>query len=111
MSTDSSSTKPEPKPITPEVHHIQRVVIFQYPKVVFLLPSMITALIAGLFMAFLGIDLNIPGRPEGASAFMTKQNLIGVIFLLVFTINLIAMSVDFPRYSALRCFLAEQHSV
>jgi hypothetical protein len=101
MSTDSSSTKPEPKPITPEVHHIQRVVIVQYPKVVFLLPSMITALIAGLFMAFLGIDLNIPGRPEGASAFMTKQNLIGVIFLLVFTINLIAMSVDFPRYSAL----------
>lgn len=101
MSTDSASNAPETKVIVPEGHHVQRVVLFQYPKVVFLLPSMITALFAGLIMAFLGIDLNMPSRPVGSSAFMTKQNLVGVVFLLVFTINLIAMSVDFPRYSAL----------
>ncbi len=101
MSADTAPNAPETKVIVPEGHHVQRVVLFQYPKVVFLLPSMITALFGGLFMAFLGIDLNLPDKPEGASAFMTKQNLVGVVFLLVFTINLIAMSVDFPRYSAL----------
>lgn len=104
MSTDSGSSSPEGKMIVPEAHNTQRVVLFQYPKVVFMLPSLITSLICGIAMSILGIDLNIPDKAQAAgefSPFLSGQNLVGVIFLTVLAINLIAMAVDFPRYSAL----------
>lgn len=103
MSTDSGQKPPETATVIADKHHhIQRVVLFQYPKVVFLLPSLVTALICGVIMCFLGIDMNVPGKESiSGSAFLTKQNLVGIVFLAVFAINLVAMSVDFPRYSAL----------
>ena len=102
MSTDSSQPAPETATIVAEKHHhVQRVVLFQYPKVVFLLPSLVVALISGIIMSFLGIDMSVPAKPTSASAFLTKQNLVGIVFLTVLAINLVAMSVDFPRYSAL----------
>ena len=105
MSTDAGSQSTETKILVPETHHhAQRVVLFQYPKVVFLLPSLITALICGIIMAVLGIDLSVPDKSvaaSGTSAFLTTQTLGGVVFLAILAINLVAMSVDFPRYSAL----------
>lgn len=103
MSTDSAKPSAETATIVADKHHhIQRVVLFQYPKVVFLLPSLVVALVCGIIMSFLGIDMNVPDKASVAgSAFLTKQNLVGIVFLSVLAINLVAMSVDFPRYSAL----------
>lgn len=105
MSTDAGSQPVEQKILVSETHqHAQRVVLFQYPKVVFMVPSLVTALVCGILMSIMGIDLKVPDKAEAAgefSAFLTKQNLVGVVFLTVLAINLVAMSVDFPRYSAL----------
>jgi hypothetical protein len=104
MSTDSNPNSTEGKMIVPEAHNTQRVVLFQYPKVVFMLPSLVTSLVCGIIMSILGIDLNIPEKAQingDFSPFLTAQNLVGVVFLTVLAINLIAMAVDFPRYSAL----------
>lgn len=104
MSTDSPQGITTEAVLVPESIHSKRVVLFQYPKVVFLLPSLVAALICGIVMAILGIDMKIPDKMEAAgthSAFLTPQNIVGVIFLVIFAINLVAMSVDFPRYSAL----------
>ena len=52
--------------------------LFQYPKVVFMVPSLVTALICGILMSIMGIDLKVPDKAEAAgefSAFLTKQNL------------------------------------
>lgn len=105
MSSDASTSPAETNIIVPEAHNIQRVVLFQYPKVVFMIPSLITSLLCGIAMSILGIDLNIPDKVQAGggdfSPFLTSQNLVGVVFLTVLAINLVAMAVDFPRYSAL----------
>ncbi len=104
MSTDSTTNDSAPKGQYAQTSHAQRVVLFQYPKVVFLLPSLVAALICGIVMSIFGIDQAVPDKAAasaGASSFLTPQNLVGVIFLSIFAINLVAMSVDFPRYSAL----------
>jgi len=105
MSTDSTSNAASEKVEMAEQPQAKRVVLFQYPKVVFLLPSLVAALICGIIMSIFGIDQSVPDKAAAAntvsSSFLTPQNLVGVIFLTIFAINLVAMAVDFPRYSAL----------
>ncbi len=104
MSTDSTSNAaPETVKVTQSAQ-VKRVVLFQYPKVVFLLPSLVAALICGIVMSIFGIDQAVPDKAtagQTSSSFLSPQNIVGVIFLAVLAINLVAMSVDFPRYSAL----------
>ena len=63
-----------------------------YPKVVFFYPTFLAAIAAGVYMA-------ITGGEDVAGAEMT-----GLIFLGIFTLNLIVLSFDFPRTASLTLF-------
>lgn len=96
--------------------------IFTYPKVIFIFPTLVAALICGTGMMLISdrtIDpLKTPPRvvvdaaqgDQGAHAqpaapvkkherFTTPQNLLGVLFLAVFAFNLLIMAIDFPRFT------------
>ena len=95
----------------------ERVILISYPKIVFLWPSFLMALIAGVFMLFAG-----PG-PSSADAEaaqvaadeaeeaddvgqagMSGQAVVGWLFLVVLTVNLVVLSFDFPRATSLIIF-------
>ncbi len=75
----SASTSDENKPIF----------LVSYPKVVTLYPTFISSLLAGIFTAFMG---------EQNSATVC------LLFLAVFSINLVVLAFDFPRTTSLTIF-------
>jgi hypothetical protein len=121
MASDPKST-PQPAATThtarPDVKGIR---IFTYPKVIYLFPTMVVALICGIGMtvihdrtqdptrapaaAQVAATSPAPGgveaRPAAHTRFTTSQNLLGVLFIAVFAFNLLTMAVDFPRFSIL----------
>jgi hypothetical protein len=74
-----------------------RVLLVSYPKIVFLWPSFVTALIAGI------IELTMGGRGEGGVP-TTGATVAAWGFLIVLSINLIVLSFDFPRATSLIIF-------
>ncbi|QDV37009.1 hypothetical protein [Tautonia plasticadhaerens] len=129
MAADPKADRPAPPP------EIDSVKIFSYPKVIFLWPTMVFALICGLGMLVVGsgepvrgpmeadpviqvegeevagadavagapIDDDLP--PEKVRRFSSWQNIIGVVFLIVFAVNMIVMSLDFPRFTLIAVIL------
>ena len=71
-----------------------RIVLVSYPKIVFMYPTLIASVIAGLYMYFSGATLEEP-----ASAHVVAR-----IFILIMTINLVVISFDFPRTTSLTLF-------
>lgn len=71
------------RPATP-----QRVFLVAYPKVVFLYPTLIASLIAGVWM------LIRPGQT-------TDSFVVSAVFLGVLSLNLLVFSFDFPRETSL----------
>jgi hypothetical protein len=95
MSTKPSD-KPSPKPaVTKAVDAPDRVLLVPYPKIVFLYPTFLLAIISAIWMHFLSKELG----PENHVAAG-----IGALFLCVFTINLVILSFDFPRTTSLTLF-------
>jgi hypothetical protein len=76
----------------PDTH--SRIYLVPHPKIVFLYPSLIVALIAGLY-AYL--TKNVEGRAE---------HVLSLIFLVVLGINLSVIAFDFPRTTSLTVFFA-----
>jgi hypothetical protein len=76
----------------PDTH--TRIYLVPHPKIVFLYPSLIVALIAG-FYAYL--TKNAEGRGE---------HVLSLIFLVVLGINLSVIAFDFPRTTSLTVFFA-----
>jgi hypothetical protein len=137
MSTDpkttNSATFPKASPSI-EARH-QGIKIFSYPKIVFLMPTMLAALICGIIMWASGdhtqdprkaaheaqaqtakaapasASAPAPGTPEGEAQphpvrrFSTVQNVVGMIFLLIFFLNLVILSLDFPRFTVIALVL------
>lgn len=68
------------------------IYLVAYPKVVFLYPTFLAALVAGIAMAVMG-----SGNTFGAE-------LTGLIFLGVLALNLVVLSFDFPRAASLTLF-------
>lgn len=66
------------------------IFLVSYPKIIFLYPTFIAAMIAGLWMAF---------HPSEVVA-----DRLGTFFLLVFMLNLLVFSFDFPRTTSLTVF-------
>jgi len=62
--------------------------LWSWPKIVFLYPTMLGAVVAALGSTFLG-----------------RATTWGVLFLIVFLVNLIIMAFDFPRTTSLNLFL------
>lgn len=79
---------PPPKP--------ERVYLVSYPKLVFLYPTFIASLAAGIFMSIAGDgDLTVQNREAVLAA---------SAFLCVFAVNLVVISFDFPRTTSLTLF-------
>jgi len=76
----------------PDTH--TRIYLVPHPKIVFLYPSLIVAIIAG-FYAYL--TKNVEGRGE---------HVLSLIFLVVLGINLSVIAFDFPRTTSLTVFFA-----
>lgn len=108
-------------------HRDQGIKIFTYPKLIFIFPTMITALICGVGMTLIGNRTDDPLKKapavvqagEGVDTadakeatvqakhqrFLTSQNLLGVLFLGVFAFNLLIMALDFPRFTVIAVVL------
>ncbi len=119
--------------------------IFTYPKIIFIWPTFLAAVVSAIIMAVTGNDTTDPHRalaqtqavaeasPAKAETkaaeektvagsdvnavdkagipkkikrrFTTPQNIAGMLFLLVFCLNLLVMSVDFPRFTIIALIL------
>lgn len=92
------SNVPAAPPATPAADRdVDSVVLISYPKVVFLWPSFLAALIAATYMLF-------AGEANAEAAEMPGTAVVGWMFLLVLSVNLVVLSFDFPRATSLVIF-------
>ncbi len=90
MSEESVS---EETPVTEkESAPIKGVILMSYPKIVFMWPSWIAALICGFIMWF---------KPDLSTNLATN---VCWVFLIFFTLNLVVLSFDFPRATSFSLF-------
>ena len=71
------------------------VVLISYPKIVFLWPTWVAAILCGIFMAVWG------HTAEGAIEISTGTVACGWTFLIVLGINMQVLAFDFPRATSL----------
>ncbi len=124
MASDSkSTTSASSGPLRVENQGIR---VFTYPKVIFMFPTLIVALICGLGMWVIGGTSPDPSKQQTVQSAVTKdgiqaatvaptmarherfntpQNLFGVLFLGVFAFNLLIMAIDFPRFTIVAVLL------
>ncbi len=102
--------------------------IFTYPKIIFIWPTMVTAIVCWIGMIVIGNDTTDPTKPHRGDAgvksvatdknadpaassddlprrFSSAQNVLGVLFLTVFALNLLIMAIDFPRFTIIAMIL------
>ncbi len=101
MSSDRSTSATAPsadknaadakKKATPE-----RIYLVSYPKVIFLYPSFLMAIFAGIFLSLVMGD-----QPNDQSS---KETAVSLIFLIVLGVNLVVLGFDFPRTTSLTLF-------
>jgi hypothetical protein len=131
----SSSAKPSPSPspsttTIPVQHREKGIRIFMWPKVIFLYPTAIVALLCSIGMAIIHDYTHDPTKPlsEAVSPkhltpehtipndaaktgitkvdrFLTPQNLLAMLFLAMFAFNLLVMALDFPRFTLVAVIL------
>jgi hypothetical protein len=90
MSTGSPA---DGTPSRPSSHPIEdRVILVPLPKIVFLWPTLVVALLAGIYMSF--------SHEKGAEG----RVIAAVAFLSTLAMNLIVLSFDFPRTTSLTVF-------
>jgi hypothetical protein len=94
MSQAPAATEPVKEPKRTEIPN--RLFLIPYPKIVFLYPTFLTALAVAIFHSIVGPSLT---PPLEASAIVPS-----VIFLAVFTLNIIILGFDFPRTTSLMIF-------
>lgn len=93
MSTSSDSTAAGKRPADSN-----RVTLVPYPKIVFLYPSFLAALVAGVYMHFdTGSTAEVDVEGFGAAV-------VGWTFLALLALNLVVLSFDFPRTTSLTLF-------
>jgi len=93
--SDSDKVVPPPAPKKTHAETPQSVLLVPYPKIVFLYPTFLLAIIAAVWTHFLGKPLD----PESHVAAV-----IGTMFLGLFTVNLVILAFDFPRTTSLTLF-------
>lgn len=119
----SMDAKPKVTSSSSSKHRDEGIRIFTWPKMVYIFPSAIVALICAAGMWRLRDKTYDPtvvapvvtttttdasGKPVTPPAPMTRlerfrspQNLMGVLFLAVLAFNLLVMAIDFPRFELL----------
>ena len=132
MASDPKQTPQAPPP----PRQIKSVQIFSYPKIIFIWPTMVFALICGLGMLIVGpeelnvgkavaaqgidgetdvtvevaddadeAEVEVAQLPPRLRRFSSWQNIFGIVFLIVFSVNMIVMSLDFPRFTLIAVIL------
>jgi hypothetical protein len=123
MSTDAkpATTPPSSPAIKPREQGIK---IFMWPKVIFLYPTAIVALICAAGMSIINDRTHDPTKPlitavshtkatdevkglsnepatslDKVGRFKTPQNLLAMLFLGMLAFNLLVMALDFPRFT------------
>ncbi|MFO0953427.1 MAG: hypothetical protein U0835_20210 [Isosphaeraceae bacterium] len=124
MSSDPKSSPSSDAAPAPQVaKRAKGIRIFSYPKIIFMLPTMVVALICYFGMLAIGDKTDDPIKhPSAATAkaapgstapaavakadrFKSPQNLFAILFLGVFAFNLLMMGLDFPRFTILAVIL------
>ena len=112
------STVPPATP-APDKKREQGVILVSYPKVVFLYPSVLVALVAALYMQFVGnaaiekadvahanaVAAAEAAPADGAAPAVKPEQvqrpigpvMMGTVFIVVLLLNLVVISFDFPR--------------
>jgi hypothetical protein len=130
MSTDAKSSTSASSPAPSTQHRGSGIRIFMWPKVIFLYPTAIVALICALGMSIIhdrthdptkslksAVEAKYltpdndsltdePGTSDKVERFRTPQNLLAMLFLSMFAFNLLVMALDFPRFSLVAVILA-----
>ncbi len=77
---------------------IKNVILVSYPKIVFLWPTLLISLVAGIYMHIsAGSATEIDQAGAGAVA-------MGWTYLIMLSLNLVVLSFDFPRTTSLTLF-------
>lgn len=100
MSDENAPSTPETTEATAPAKAIpvKHIYLVAYPKLIFLYPTFLVALGVGIFMATLGLGEIDPQNPPRAA------EVASLIFLGVFTLNLVVITFDFPRTTSLTLF-------
>ncbi len=95
--SDPSSDKPVPPPAPKNTSDETplRVFLVPYPKIVFLYPTFLMAIIAAIWTHFLTDPFSHENHIAAG---------IGALFLGLFTMNLVILAFDFPRTTSLTLF-------
>ncbi len=123
MSTDAKPSSPLTSPEPRVKPREQGIRIFMWPKVIFMYPTAIVALICAAGMHFSDDRVHDPSRPIGEAVdarllksdaktlndsatpmdpldrFWTPQNLLAMLFFSMLAFNLVTMALDLPRFS------------
>jgi hypothetical protein len=124
MSTPAKPATSTSIPVSPPGQHDKGIRIFTWPKVIFLYPTAIVALISYFGMWVIHDRTFDPTRPikeavnvlelapgheslgnlhatnlDKVDRFKTPQNLLAMLFLTMLAFNLLVMALDFPRFT------------
>ena len=94
----SQVTTKEPSNSKDAGEDVKNVILVSYPKIVFLWPTLLVSLVAGIYMhisAGSATDIAVAG--SGAVA-------MGWTYLIMLSLNLVVLSFDFPRTTSLTLF-------
>lgn len=69
----------------------QRIYLVSYPKAIFMYPTLVAAILAGIIMTF-------------AQTETPRTHMVSALFMAVFTVNLVVFAFDFPRTTSLTLF-------
>src|SRR5262249_43032446 len=94
MSQDFTSPAPPRPPLgaTRDSELPKSVFLVSYPKIVFLYPTFIAAILAGLYLL-------LPQNEDHSDT-----HFVSAIFMAVFAVNLVVFAFDFPRTTSLTLF-------
>ncbi len=84
----SADAPPDP----PKDDAPKSIFLVSYPKIVYLYPTWIASLVAGILMAF------------AENQVTDNTNMLSMIFLTIFALNMVVLSFDFPRTTSLTLF-------
>ena len=86
---ENSSTTSESQ----EEENSGRIYLVSYPKIVFLYPTFLAAIIAGVWTLIAKNDIEA-----------SQTHVVSLVFLIILAVNLIVLSFDFPRATSLTLF-------
>jgi hypothetical protein len=129
MSTDAKPSLTPSSPALSSRHRETGIRIFMWPKVIFLYPTALVALLCAAGMWMINDRTHDPTKPlktavaqkylidgdtlsdqpgttDKVERFKEEQNLLAMLFLAMFAFNLLVMALDFPRFSLVAVILA-----